>query len=290
MAQHPLTLSRALPAPQPAVAPEFVLTEREFDRICTLLYRHSRIALIKGKEGLVRARLAKHMRRLKLATFTEYFDHVEREPTGRELSELIDTLTTNRTNFFREIAHFDYLREHVLPTLLDTRRPLRLWSAGCSTGDEAYTLAMLIADMAPDFEQRDIRILGTDLSSRVLTQAKAGEYPLAALEDIPLHMRPRFTTLGSTQKGEFFRIRDTIRTMVSFARLNLMAVWPMRQQFDVIFCRNVMIYFDRETQQQLVHRLWDQLAPGGHFFVGHSESLTPLRHKFRGLRPAVYVK
>jgi len=288
MTHPPLTLSG--PTPASVLVPEFVLTHEEFERICALLYRHSRIALVKGKEGLVRARLAKHMRRLKCTTFTEYFDYVEQEPTGRELSELIDTLTTNRTNFFREVAHFDYLRDAVLPKLLATKRPIRLWSAGCSTGDEAYTLAMLIADLAPDFAQRDIRILATDLSSRVLAQAKAGEYPIAELEDIPLPMRGRFTTTDATKKGAFFRIRDDVRAMVRFARLNLIADWPMRQQFDVIFCRNVMIYFDRATQQQLINRYWDQLAPDGHFFVGHSESLTPLRHKFRGLRPAVYVK
>lgn len=284
--------SAPLPArPGLALQAEFVLTEAEFERVCVLLYRHSRIALVKGKEGLVRARLSKHLRRLKLTTFSDYFDHVECDRSGQELSELIDTLTTNRTNFFREIAHFDYLRHTVLPPLLAERRPIRIWSAGCSTGDEPYTLAMLLADMAPDFATRNIRILATDLSSRVLAHAKAAEYPMSAVDDIPQALRHRFTSVGTTpDKRQFFRIRDEVRAMVSFARLNLMADWPMQHPFDIIFCRNVMIYFDRETQQQLVQRFWERTVQGGHFFVGHSESLTPLRHNFRSLRPAVYTK
>jgi chemotaxis protein methyltransferase CheR len=273
------------------VPPDFVLTEAEFERARALLYRHSRIALGKGKEGLVRTRLSKHLRRLKLATFSEYLNHVERDRTGQELSDLIDTLTINRTNFFRESSHFDFLRETVLPPLLAQRRPLRIWSAGCSTGDEPYTLAMLVADLAPDFATRDIRILATDLSSRALAHAKTAEYPVTALNDIPVAMRHRFTSVVTgADKRQFFRIHGEIRALVSFARLNLMDDWPMRRLFDIIFCRNVMIYFDRETQQQLVQRFWEHTVPGGHFVVGHSESLTPLRHSFRGLRPAVYIK
>jgi chemotaxis protein methyltransferase CheR len=145
--------------------------------------------------------------------------------------------------------------------------------------------------MASDFASRDIRILATDLSARVLVQAKTAEYPLAALSDIPVPMRRRFTSIvPGAHKRQFFRIHTEIRALVSFARLNLMDDWPMQRSFDIIFCRNVMIYFDRETQQQLVQRFWKHTTPGGHFFVGHSESLTPLRHSFRGLRPAVYTK
>jgi chemotaxis protein methyltransferase CheR len=277
--------------PKSAAAPaEFTLTAEEFGRIGQLLYQHSRIALHAGKEGLVRSRLAKCLRRLGLDTYTAYLDYVEGDSTGRELSLMIDLLTTNKTSFFRESAHFDYLCEHVLPGLLAGGGPIRLWSAGCSTGEEPFTLAMLLHDGIPDIATRDVRILATDISERVLEHARDARYADLAVREIPWAPARKYLLPIVEGGSRTFRIRDDVRSLVHFARLNLMASWPMRQPFQVIFCRNVMIYFDRETQQQLVQRFWDALAPGGHLFVGHSESLTSLTHQFRYVRPAVYVK
>ena len=274
----------------PAVSEPSVLTAEEFRRVGELLYQQSRIALHRGKEELVRSRLTRSLRRLGLDSFTAYLDHVEADASGGELAMMVDLLTTNKTSFFREAAHFDYLSQEVIPQLAASGEAIRIWSAGCSTGEEPFTLAMLLHEVLPRVESRDVRILATDISARVLARAREARYPQVTIREIPPGMARSYLTPVNDDGGVSYRIRDDVRRLVHFARLNLMASWPMRRQFQVIFCRNVMIYFDRETQQRLVQRFWDALAPGGHLFVGHSESLTSLDHRFRYVRPAVYVK
>lgn len=276
-------------APPALTGGEVPLTNAEFERICAMLFEQSAIVLTKGKEGLVRSRLAKHVRRLGLASYTEYLEAVESDATGRERSHMIDSLTTNKTSFYREGAHFEYLQESVLPQLLASRERLRIWSAGCSSGEEPYTLAMLLHEVVRDPAQRGVRILATDLSSKVLTMARAAVYPLGAISDLPWDGTHYFERVHSDGQPAL-RVRDEVRALVRFARLNLMEAWPMEQGFQVIMCRNVMIYFDKTVQERLVNRFYDLLAPGGHLFVGHSESLTSLKHRFRYVKPAVYVK
>lgn len=283
--------SRPLPA---AAAPlvagnEVPLTAKEFERICTILFEQSAIVLREGKEGLVRSRLAKHVRRLGLESYTEYLAAVDADVTGRERSDMIDSLTTNKTSFYREGAHFEYLQDVVLPKLLAARERIRIWSAGCSSGEEPYTLSMLLHELVRDPAQRDVRILATDLSSKVLGMARAATYPAAAIGDLPWHSAERYFTRAPGGQGTL-RVRDDVRALVKFARLNLMEQWPMERGFQVIMCRNVMIYFDKQVQARLVDRFWELLAPGGHLFVGHSESLTSLKHRFTYVQPAVYVK
>jgi len=282
-------------APGAAASPlgagsEVPLTADEFDRICTILFDHSAIVLKEGKEGLVRSRLAKHVRRLGLSSYTEYLAAVEADASGRERSDMIDSLTTNKTSFYREGAHFEYLQQTVLPGLLATREPIRMWSAGCSSGEEPYTLAMLMHELVRDPVQRGVRILATDLSSKVLGMARAATYPEAAIADLPWSGAERYFTRVGTGGQRALRVRDDVRALVRFARLNLMERWPMEGGFQVIMCRNVMIYFDKQVQARLVDRYWELLAPGGHLFVGHSESLTSLKHRFTYVQPAVYVK
>ena len=235
----------------------------------------------------MRARLAKRLRILGCADFTAYLSHVESEPDRREFAELIDALTTNKTSFLRERSHFDFLRRAVFPTLSG---PVRLWSAGCATGEEAYTLAMLALESFDRAAVRHIRVLATDLSQRVLSTAVAGSYPVELLADVPVEWLQRYWTTRSMGAYEHYVAGAMLREMVRFASLNLMEPWPMQGPFDVIFCRNVMIYFDKGTQQRLVERFYGLLKPGGHLFVGHSEGLTGLSHRFRYVQPAVYVK
>jgi chemotaxis protein methyltransferase CheR len=257
------------------------LSAEQFREISRTVHEVAGILLPKGKEGLVRSRLAKRLRAVGVATYDEYLDHV-RARDGGELAQMVDALTTNKTNFFREPAHFDFLRHRVLPTLAGG--PLRFWSAGCSTGEEPYTLGMVLRDALPDLARRDVKILATDISRRVLTQAKAGVYADGPASDIaPDVLRRHFTrTTGG------WEIAPAVRSLVTFASLNLMGAWPMRGPFQTIFCRNVMIYFDRPTQQRLVRRFHDLLAPGGYLFVGHSESLSAIDHGFAYVQPAVY--
>jgi chemotaxis protein methyltransferase CheR len=269
---------------------EYELTSDEFARIAELLYAQSRIVLRPGKEGLVRSRLVRHLRRLRLCSYTEYLDHVARDTTGRELSELIDALTTNKTSFYREGAHFEFFQHGVLPALLEGSGPIRIWSAGCSSGEEPYTIGMILHESAPDIGSRDVRILATDICARVLAHARDAEYPAAAVREIPWQPAARYFVPAGRGSAPTVRVRDDVRRLVRFARLNLMSAWPMRQPFHAIFCRNVMIYFDRSTQRQLVNRFWEALAPGGYLFVGHSESLSSSSHRFRYVQPAVYVK
>ena len=269
-------------------APE--LSDAEFHHIRRLVYRMSGIDLHSGKEGLVKSRLVKRLRTLGIDTFEDYLAHLERDASGEEMAMMVDALTTNKTSFFREAQHFDYLRQHVLPTLRSRARAMRLWSAACSTGEEPFSMAMLLRDeLGPDSASA-VRILATDISARVLAHATAGVYEEEELRDVPRALVARHFTLARTSPTHAYRVNDALRSMVRFARLNLIGPWPMRGPFDVIFCRNVMIYFDEPTQQRLVRRLWDILAPGGHLFVGHSESLSALTHEFRHARPAVYVK
>jgi chemotaxis protein methyltransferase CheR len=264
------------------------ISPTQFARITEVLHEHAGIRMREGKEGLVRARLAKRLRTLDLPDFDAYLDFVANEPSRREFAEMIDALTTNKTSFLREASHFDFLRDAVFPAL---KGPVRIWSAGCSSGEEPYTLAMLAHESFSDIGTRDVRILATDLSHRVLATAKAATYPAENMADVPsAWMQKYWTRTRDAQGREVCEAGKSLRRLVHFAKLNLMERWPMQGPFDAILCRNVMIYFDKATQQQLVERYWALLRPGGHLFVGHSESLTGLTHRFRYVQPAVYVK
>lgn len=267
---------------------EHELTPEQFTHVAALLYDHCGIAMRPGKEGLVRARLAKRMRKLSIPDFAVYLDLVGDGPSNAEFGEMVDALTTNKTSFLREHAHFDYLRETVLPTL---GQNVRIWSAGCSSGEEPYTLAMLLLDHSMTGTVRDARVLATDISQRMLVTAREGVYPSEIMSDVPADWQRRYwTRVDRNDESGALSATAALRSVVNFARLNLMEHWPMRGPFDAIFCRNVMIYFDKQTQQRLVERFWALLRPGGHLFVGHSESLTGTAHRFRYVQPAVYVR
>lgn len=274
--------------PPSALPTECEITPKQFARVAQVLHEHAGIRMREGKEGLVRARLAKRLRLLGLPDFEAYLDFVEQEPSRREFAEMIDALTTNKTSFLREASHFDFLRDSVFPTLTG---PVRIWSAGCSSGEEPYTLAMLCHDSFADIATRDVRILATDLSHRVLATAKAGAYPAETMSDVPAVWLQKYWSRARDAQGrDVWEAGKSLRRLVHFAKLNLMERWPMQGPFDVILCRNVMIYFDKATQQQLIDRYWALLRPGGYLFVGHSESLTGLTHHFRYVQPAAYVK
>ena len=263
------------------------LSAADFRHVAELTKDVAGINLLPGKEGLVRARLARRLRARACASFADYLALVAADRTHEELKEMVDALTTNKTSFFREAQHFDYLVEAVLPAVAAEGRAPRLWSAGCSSGEEPYTLAMVVRETMPAHLADATRILATDISARVLARAGEATYGPEIEADVErARLRRHFASAGDGR----WRVADPLRRMVRLARLNLMGAWPMRGPFDAILCRNVMIYFDKPTQAALVDRFWELLAPGGHLFVGHSESLTGLTHRFRYVRPAVYVK
>ncbi len=262
------------------------LSQKHFKRIADILYSTSKITLQSGKEELVKSRLVKRMRALGLSGFDQYISTVDANPG--ELYQMVDLLTTNKTSFFRENAHFDFMKARILPVLKG--KGLRIWSAGCSSGEEPYTIAMVLHECFGAGELADTRILATDLSKRVLEKAAKGVYDEDILRDVPVPLIPKYFDCVDAKKPRKYAAKKNLRSLITFAPLNLMEDWPMTGPFDIIFCRNVMIYFDKPTQEQLVQRYWSKLKMGGYLFVGHSESLAGMTHSFDYVQPAVHHK
>lgn len=264
------------------------LTERHFQKISQLVYQLSGINLKEGKESLVRFRLLKRLRALGIESFDEYMKYLEHDKSRKEIFSLIEVMTTNKTNFFREMEHFRFLREKIVPGLKGSR--IRFWSAGCSSGEEPFSLAILLREEIPDLDSRDVKILATDISIRMLERVKRAVYDKETLRDLsPILLQKYFLPVRNESLWAY-QVKGNVRAMVRTAWLNLMDPWPMKGPFNGIFCRNVMIYFDRQTQQKLINRFWDLLAGGGFLFLGHSESLSAISHKFTYVQPAVFRK
>lgn len=270
------------------------LTDREFEEISELVKNLCGINLHQGKKELVKARLNKRLRALNLTSFDDYVAHIRKDASGDELITMLDSIATNLTSFFRENGHFEHLAQTVLPRIAadraGTRGRLRIWSAGCSSGEEPYTIAIVLHEHLPDVSSWDAKILATDLSTKVLAKAVEGNFAAERLGDIPGAYVPRYFTCVQTRPDRVFRVQDSVRRLVTFARLNLLETWPMTGPFDVIFCRNVMIYFDKPTQTRLIDRFWNLLGPQGVLYVGHSESLAGVKHRFEYVQPTVYRK
>ena len=264
------------------------LSAQQFDKISRLVYQVSGIDLHEGKEELVKARLIKRLRHLHIFGFDRYLKFLASDKSGSEIRAMVDVLTTNKTNFFRESEHLDYLRNEIISEL--GKEQIRIWSAGCSSGEEPYSIAITLCEAIPDIGKSDIKILATDISDRMIEQARLGLYDAESLKGMSLQLKHRYFEHVEAGISHIYRVVPQLQSMVRFAKLNLMEEWPMRGLFDVIFCRNVMIYFDKPTQEKLVKRFWSQLREGGYLMVGHSESLTFLAHDYRYLKPAVSKK
>lgn len=262
------------------------LTEKQFRKVSHIVYHLCGINLKDGKQALVRARLIKRLRALKLPDFDTYLKYVESKNGQQELRFLIDVITTNKTSFFREPEHFNYLRDKILPKL--TKRRLRFWTAACSSGEEPFSLGILLRECLPDIDVKDVKILATDISTEILEKARISVYGEEDIRHLPSpFLQKYFTKVRGTRT---WQVKEDVRAIVRLARLNLMDTWPMKGLFDVIFCRNVMIYFDKPTQETLINRFWNFLEPGGYLFVGHSEGLSAITHQFNYIRPAIYRK
>jgi chemotaxis protein methyltransferase CheR len=261
------------------------LRAAEFEEIRTFAKQRFGLDLRHGKEDLVSARLARAVRQGRFRSYREYLDSVQTDKSGDALTALINALTTNHTSFYREPLHFEFLAGTLLPHM----RPasgLRIWSAACSTGEEPYSIACSVAQ-AWNRQVSGLRILATDISTRVLDAARAATYSKSSLAAAPLPWVSNFFSRAGAPEG-MLRVQPDIAAAVRFQRLNLVEPLPFTERFHVIFCRNVMIYFDKPTQEMLVRRLAERLEPEGHLFVGHSESLAGVNHPLTYVRPAVY--
>jgi chemotaxis protein methyltransferase CheR len=266
------------------------LSSCEFDQIRRLAYDQFGLELREGKEQLVSARLAKLMRALKLTSFQQYYDYLLADRSGEALTAMIDALTTNHTSFFREPAHFDFLRSTVLPQL-QHRKQIAIWSAACSSGEEPYSIAFcLLQYFVKQAVAPSIRILATDISTRVLDGARRAAYPEERFTGLPIQELRPFLMRGTESWKGWYRVKQQVRDLIEFRRLNLMDEFSQLGSFPVIFCRNVMIYFDKTTQESLVHRLTDCLEPGGYLLIGHAESLNRIKHRLHYIQPAIYRK
>jgi len=273
---------------------EVPLSDGDYQFLCELIYKRSRIHLGPDKRVLVTSRLAKRLRHHGLSNYGEYCE-LMRSPKGEEeLQFLIDRISTNHTHFFREIKHFEFLQDTIIPKWEaepGRSEPFRVWSAASSTGEEAYSIAIHLAENFASAESGRWQIEGTDISTRVLDVAQKGVYETEKLGSVQPEVLRKYFQRGVNQWEGHLRVKDGLRRQVKFQHLNLLeGNYPFSRPFDLIFCRNVMIYFDRPTQETLVQLLAEKLIPGGHLFVGHSESLSGVKHSLKLVRPAVYLK
>lgn len=260
--------------PFPGISAQ-VYSRKDFEAVRNIVYDIAGIVLPEGKATLVYSRLAPLVRDTGQQTFSRYIEFIKKNDDARR--KTINALTTNHTFFYRESHHFDHLATHMRPMLLDkirSRQPVRIWSAGCSTGEELYSLTMTL--LGPDrsearaFLDGNLAILATDLADHAVAGAKAATYPVEALKDVPQAL----TNAWVKREGDMAKIAPELCAKIHVKRLNLLGEWPMNKQFDIIFCRNVMIYFDQPTKDRLVARFADQLLPGGHLYIGHSERVA----------------
>ncbi len=267
---------------------EISLSDREFEAVRNKVYKLAGISMSDAKRTLVVSRLSKIVRRLNLNTFSEYIDFLDRGASATDIQEFINALTTNLTRFYREDHHFEHLVDHVGTLMNDPKiksaKRLRIWSAGCSTGQEPYTIAMALFDAYPQLKTWDIRILATDIDTDVVQRAQHGIYKENDLAGLSPERSRFFEQVGN---GDV-RIPDFIRKVIAFKPLNLMNDWPMKGPFDAIFCRNVAIYFNKPTQERMFTRMGELLAPHGFLYIGHSENLNSVSDKFKLVGKTIY--
>jgi chemotaxis protein methyltransferase CheR len=266
------------------------LSEKEFKQFQTLIYQQVGIKLDAPKKTLLVSRLSKRLRELDLPSFQAYFDCVSQNGGEEELIRLLDLISTNKTDFYREPVHFEFLRYHILGEVRESKS-LRVWSSASSSGEEPYTIAMTLREAIQDIRRWDLKILASDISTRVLAKAASGLYEEERVNLLPEELVHRHFLRGKGPQAGKYKIHPDVAKLVSFRRINLMdPEFPIRSPLDVIFCRNVMIYFDRPTQAALMTKFFRYLRPGGYLFIGHSESLQWIQHPFTYIQPTIYRK
>ncbi len=271
---------------------EFSFTARDFNDIRELVSHNTGIVLSDAKQDMVYSRLAKRLRKLGLKSFKDYCELIK-SSNNEEIGHFVNAVTTNLTSFFRENHHFEYLTNTLIPELLSNQagqKQLRIWSSGCSTGEEPYSIAMALKEALASHPEYDVKLLATDLDTNVLDTACHGIYSEDRVNGISNQRLKRWFLKGKNNSADKVKISSELQDMITFRQLNLMAEWPMRGLFDIIFCRNVVIYFDKPTQRLLFDRYADILVPGGYLFIGHSETLYNVTDRFELIGNTIYRK
>ena len=269
---------------------EFDFKDQDFGRVKSIVYDFAGIDLNDSKKNLVYNRLSKRIRFLNMKSFSEYLDFVDSQGEA-EFVHLINAITTNLTFFFRENHHFDYLAKTVIPGLVasnSSSKKVRIWSAGCSTGEEPYSIAIILKESMPP--GWDAKVIATDLDSNVVNTGQMGVYKMDRLKGVSEERKKRWFLKGSGSQQGFVKVKPELQDIIEFGQLNLMNDWPLKDSIDVIFCRNVVIYFDKPTQTKLFNRYADRLPDNGHLFIGHSESLYKVSDRFELLGQTIYKK
>ncbi|WDE01902.1 protein-glutamate O-methyltransferase CheR [Thalassomonas actiniarum] len=269
------------------------LNQQEFSFICRYVHEHAGIVLSESKREMVYRRFSRIIRERRLSSFSDYCRLLQKNPE-QEQNYFINAITTNLTSFFREQHHFDYLRQHELPALIRNgshEKYMRIWSSACSTGEEPYSIAItLMQAMQGLLSQWDVKILATDIDSNVLAKAKQGIYAKDKLDDLSSEIKRQYFKQGTRENSGKVRVAQCLSKLITFKQLNLLHQWPMKGLFDVIFCRNVIIYFDKDTQQDLFARYYDYLKPGGLLILGHSENLGSFQSDFDNVGRTIFRK
>lgn len=270
---------------------EFAFSRGDFEFLSSIINQRAGIVVTDDKFNMFYSRLSRRLRLLNLKSFAQYCEIIRQDESGEETVELINAITTNLTAFFRENHHFEYFRDVVLPQHREQNPdgPFRIWSAGCSTGEEPYSLAMVIAETYPTQLSSQVSLMATDLDSNVLATGSRGVYALSRVSGIEDKRLKQWFLRGKGRQHGQVRVKPELSRMISFSQLNLMENWQVEKQ-DVIFCRNVIIYFDKATKKRLVNKFADALKPGGYLFVGHSESLYKITDRFELIGNTVYRK
>ena len=269
---------------------QYLLNDDVFERFRALIYRECGINLTDLKRVMFSSRLQKRLSQLGLTSFQDYYDLVVAEHSDAELTTMLDYISTNQTEFFREPHHFTFLRERVLPELA-VEKKIRIWSTACSSGEEPYSIAMTLSDAIDSPSKWNCRILASDISTRMLAKAASGEYSHARIDSLPADLVRRHFLLGKGDHTKVVKIKPHVADMTVFRRINLMDErYPIKSLLDLIFCRNVMIYFDRKTQAAVLAKLSRYLKPGGYLFMGHSETLQGISGEFHYIAPTIYRK
>ncbi len=267
------------------------LSEKLFISFRQIIYQESGINCTEIKKALMQARIMKRIRELKLEDYEDYYDYLNDNYDSEKIN-LINCITTNKTDFFREPAHFTFLSEKVIPGYAsEKKKEIKIWSAGCSTGEEPYSIAITVIEACGRGYTPNIKILATDIDTEVLKKAKQGIFKEEVIDDIDIDTLKKYFYKGRGENQGLFKIKDPVRRLISFRRLNLLGHgFPMKKKFDIIFCRNVIIYFDKDSQKRLFENFHRYLNDDGYLFVGHSETLTGITDKFNFMRNTVYTK
>lgn len=270
----------------------FDISDREFQYLRQVVYREAGINLTDAKKCLVQTRIGKLMRKNNIDGYDQLFRLLESDKSGDTLVTVLDSISTNHTFFFREDAHFKFLIDVIVPSLIGSGRstPIRIWSSACSSGEEPYSIAISMIEALQGKRHAGFMILASDLSTKVLDQAQKGIYPAEVIEQVPIEIKRRYFQKSSRSDLQLIKVKDEVRRTVQYKRHNLLYPLAGEQPFDIIFCRNVMIYFDYDTKTRVVQTLYNNVAPNGWFITGHSESLSMIKHPFRMAQPTIYRK